>query len=626
MNNTSFLKKYQYSYILGVCILVFVLMGMLTYYAVSGMLINSSKSNAMGLAVIAANEIDGDVFDTIRSEDDIAYQEVFDLLYKYKDYNMLQYIYTMRYENGVVTFVVDADDDEPALCGEQYGILEDMLPAFNGEVCCDQVMYRDKWGDFYSAYAPIRNSAGSVVGIVGCDINTADIKDRLLRLRVMLIALLGIFTIISLIYISLYSINIINVDPTTRLRTKEGFIRIGNVLKKKGILKDYSLIQMEIKNYDYALLEAGCTEEELIDAFSKYLKSVQPMKGHVAKISTEVFLMLVGKEDEKAALEKLTPAPITVGEGKTNVYFNIGICRASENDSLADLIRSCSITMDEARENNREDYVIYDEEIRRTHKLEKTIEAKFPDALAKDEFCVFYQPKVDLRNNTLCGAEALVRWKKDGEIISPVRFIGILEKMGLITRLDFYVFETVCQNLRRWLDEGLPAVTVSSNFSKMHLKNPNLADDVLRIVKKYDIDPGLVEIELTESSGYSDFEALKHFVDEMENVGIHTSIDDFGTGYSSLSLLKEVNVDVVKLDKTFCDHLGEDDIQTGLTVNVIHMIKDLDRVVLCEGVETGEQAEILRKTDCTIVQGYYYDKPLPMEKFEERMKNPKYEG
>ena len=110
----------------------------------------------------------------------------------------------------------------------------------------------------------------------------------------------------------------------------------------------------------------------------------------------------------------------------------------------------------------------------------------------------------------------------------------------------------------------------------------------------------------------------------MEEMGIHTSIDDFGTGYSSLSLLREINVDVVKLDKTFCDDLENNDKQTGLTTNVIHTINDLDRVVLCEGVETGRQAEILKKTDCSIVQGYYYDRPLPVEIFEERLRNPGY--
>ena len=627
----SFFRKYQYSYILGVSILFFSMMGILIYHAVSIMLIDSSKTNAMGLAVIAANDIDGDVFKTIRSENDIAYQELYESLDKYKDYNMLQYIYTMRYEDGVLTFVVDADSDEPAKCGEEYEMLDDMLPAFQGEVCCDSFLTTDKWGKFFSAYAPIRDSEGNVVGIVGCDINTADINGRLDKLRLLIVALIGSFTAIAIVYIMVYSANLLNIDSVTGLRTRVGFIIKGKSLKRRALLSNYSLVQMQIKNLDYVVQESGRTEEEFLKIFARYLKTVQPEIGYIARISNEHFMLLIKKDDEENALKKLVPAIVTVSEdaetgnvSKVSVYFNIGVCRAKDDDSIEDLIRKCSLATEKARENIRDDYVVYDEEIKRRHKEEKTIEAKFPDALANNEFCVYYQPKVNLNTNTLCGAEALVRWKRNGEILMPAQFIGILENAGSVTQLDFYVFESVCRDIRRWLDQGIEPVTISSNFSKLHLKNPALADDVRSIIKKYDIDPGLVEIELTETSGYTDFEALKNFVSEMEQFGIHTSIDDFGTGYSSLSLLKDINVDVVKLDKTFCDSLEESEKQTGLTTNVIHMIKDLDRVVLCEGVETGKQAEILKNTDCTIAQGYYYDKPLPVEVFEERLKNPVY--
>ena len=628
ISNIKFFRKYQNLYILAMSVLFFTIMGILIYNAVADMLIDSSKANAMGLSVIAANELNGDVFDTIRSEDDPAFQETYDILDKYKDYNMLQYIYTMRYEDGVLTFVVDADDDEPAKCGEEYEYLEDMTPAFRGQVCCDSRLTKDKWGVFFSAYAPIWNSMGEVVGIVGCDINTADINFRLLKLKVLIITLIGTFTIIALIYIKLYSLSLIYIDSLTGLRSRDGLVKKGNKLKKKRLLGNGTLIQLEIKNLDYVVQEAECTEEEFLEEFAKYLKKVQPALGYVAKISSEIFFILVKKENEENALKQLMPAEVTIENAgnpkKISVYSHIGICRANEDDSMEDLIRKCSLAIDKARETTREKYIVYDEEIKRQHKEEKTVEAKFPEALSNNEFCVYYQPKVDLGTNTLCGAEALVRWKRNGEIVQPGRFIGILENSGSITKLDFYVFETVCRNLRRWLDEGLTPVTISSNFSKLHLKNPSLAEDILSVIKKYDIDPGLVEIELTESSGYTDFEALKNFVSKMEKMGIHTSIDDFGTGYSSLSLLREINVDVVKLDKTFCDDLENNDKQTGLTTNVIHMIKDLDRVVLCEGVETGRQAEILKKTDCSIVQGYYYDRPLPVEIFEERLRNPVY--
>ena len=218
-----------------------------------------------------------------------------------------------------------------------------------------------------------------------------------------------------------------------------------------------------------------------------------------------------------------------------------------------------------------------------------------------------------------------MRWVKEGTIISPARFIPVLEREGKIIDLDFYVFEQVCKDIRRWMDEGIKPVRISSNFSKLHLKNEHLSEDVLAIVRRYDIDTAYIEIELTESSGYSDFDALQKFVRDMNEVGIYTSIDDFGTGYSSLSMLKDIDVNVVKIDKSFVDNM-EDEKQhgTNLVGNVIRMIKDLDRIVICEGVETEKQVMFLKGTECNIVQGYLFDKPLPCYNFEERLKTPVY--
>ena len=153
-----FNSKQRHSlYIILASLFSFILLGTVLYRNTSSMMIYQSKNNAMGLSVIAANEIDGDKFETIRSNRDDAYFEVLEQLTKYTDYHMLEYIYTMRLEDGVLTFVVDADPKDPAACGEEYNMLPDMETAFNGQVSCDQSLTRDKWGDFFSAYAPIYN-------------------------------------------------------------------------------------------------------------------------------------------------------------------------------------------------------------------------------------------------------------------------------------------------------------------------------------------------------------------------------------------------------------------------------------------------------------------------------------
>ena len=251
---------------------------------------------------------------------------------------------------------------------------------------------------------------------------------------------------------------------------------------------------------------------------------------------------------------------------------------------------------------------------------------EFHESIEKNEFKVYYQPKVNTETNDLCGAEALVRWIKDDRVIPPAEFIPVLENEGVVTEIDFYVFETVCRDIADWRQKGITPVTISSNFSKLHLANPDFADSILSIVKKYEIPHNLIEIELTESSGYSNYDALTHFVERMNIENINTSIDDFGTGYSSLSMLKDINVDVVKIDKSF---LGKDDpidtVREKMLGNVIRMIRDLDRTVICEGIETENQLNFLKKADCGVVQGYFFDKPLPHDEFELRLKHPHYD-
>ena len=202
--------------------------------------------------------------------------------------------------------------------------------------------------------------------------------------------------------------------------------------------------------------------------------------------------------------------------------------------------------------------------------------------------------------------------------------VMVLEKEGFVPELDIYVFDKVCQDIKHWEKEGFEPVRISSNFSKLHLKNPNFADDVLEIVDKYGVDHKYVDIEITESSGYSDFDALITFISRMKEAGISVSMDDFGTGYSSLSMLRDVDVDIVKIDKSFVDIVTKgDEIGTRFFRNVVKMIHDLNRDTVSEGVETRQQVDILKKTECHIAQGYYFDKPLPEQEFFERVKDKK---
>ena len=254
---------------------------------------------------------------------------------------------------------------------------------------------------------------------------------------------------------------------------------------------------------------------------------------------------------------------------------------------------------------------------------DKQISQLFPKALADGEFLVYYQPKVILETQELCGCEALARWCHEGKIVPPMEFIPVLEREGTVCNLDFFVFERACADLRRWLDMGIEPVRISVNFSQQHLRNKRLADEILAIMQKYEIESRYIEIELTEMSGAKDHDAMLSFLQKMRDYGICTSIDDFGTGFSSLNMLREFHMDIIKLDKSFVDKITSENIEVQsdkiVIENIVHMVRALKLEIISEGVETKEQADFLRDIHCNMAQGFLFDKPLPHDEFEKRL-------
>ena len=241
----------------------------------------------------------------------------------------------------------------------------------------------------------------------------------------------------------------------------------------------------------------------------------------------------------------------------------------------------------------------------------------FEEALKNSEFQAYYQPKVNVETGKITGAEALCRWIRDGKMIPPMEFIPILERSTDIFRLDFYMLDFVCRNIRKWLDEGKRVVRISINFSRKHLTDPKLLNNIVAIINRYDVPYEYIEIELTETTTEGDYHKLKNLVEGLKEIGIHTSIDDFGIGYSSLNLLKDLPWNVMKIDRSL--------LPTALTDE-----KDLSTVLykhitaITEGVETVEQVQILRDNSCEYAQGYYFDRPLPLDEFEKRLEAGEY--
>ncbi len=258
----------------------------------------------------------------------------------------------------------------------------------------------------------------------------------------------------------------------------------------------------------------------------------------------------------------------------------------------------------------------YNEEYKEDILSNKILEDKLVKAYDNKEFVVFYQPKYDAATQKLVGAEALVRWKQaDGSYIPPFRFIPTAEKNGFITKLDKYVFKMVCEDQKRWLDEGREIVPISVNLSRQHLYNPKLVEEYQKMVVKSGVPIDKLELEITESALFENHDEFLSVINKLHGVGFRILMDDFGTGYSSLMMLKSIPIDVMKLDKSFVDDYSDKKGEKIIS-SVTQLAKSMEIEVTAEGVETEEQYKFMRDLGCDMIQGYYFAKPMPVEEFD----------
>ena len=240
-------------------------------------------------------------------------------------------------------------------------------------------------------------------------------------------------------------------------------------------------------------------------------------------------------------------------------------------------------------------------------------------ALEQEQFIIYFQPKFDLATDTDYGAEALVRWNhpKAG-LIPPGTFIPLFEKSGFIVRLDYYMAEHVCRIIGKWCSDGIKLNPITINLSRITLLDPKLVDILLKVTKKYRVPVSLLNLEITESAYASDSDQIMAAIRMLRRAGFVTMMDDFGSGFSSLNMLKDIDVDVLKVDMNFLSG----DILAGkgeiILTSVIRMAGNLGIPVIVEGVETQEQRDFLAAIGCDYVQGYYYAKPMPLEEYERK--------
>lgn len=271
-------------------------------------------------------------------------------------------------------------------------------------------------------------------------------------------------------------------------------------------------------------------------------------------------------------------------------------------------------------------WAFYDGAVRDKLLHEKEIESQMEKALAEGEFIAYYQPKYSTKEQKLIGAEALVRWRRsNGIIVPPYQFVPLFERNGFINKVDRYMFELVCRQQMRWLKQGLIPVPISVNMSRMCLYDPHIVDEYIGVLNGSGLSAAYIKLELTESAFFENISIMNNVIEALHKVGIKVLMDDFGTGYSSMMMLKNVAIDVLKLDKSFVDDIG-DDRSEKIISNIIYLAHSLQIEVTAEGVETAAQFEFLKSVGCDYIQGYYFGKPQPAEDFAALLQKEFYDG
>lgn len=362
----------------------------------------------------------------------------------------------------------------------------------------------------------------------------------------------------------------------------------------------------------------------------KYLTALQGLlqaDGCVCRLSGDNFLMLFHKEKVFKVTEYLEESIVELNDSE-NTRITMGTHAGyymipADCSGVTEIMDRISMAFNTAKYIKRIPKVFFNDEIKESIEKEKKVESKFAEGIEKEEFLVYYQPKVSLHNYQLVGAEALCRWQRGDELIPPGQFIPVLERSSLICTLDFYMLEHVCRDISRWIREGKPVVKVSINLSRVHLGDPDLLRRVIEIVDKYDVPHRYIEIELTETTTDVDFMELKNIVTGFRMQGLSVSIDDFGVGYSSLNLIREIPWNVLKIDRSFLQMSKESDDEDAqkkvVLKHIIGMAQNLGLECIAEGVENIEQVALLKENNCYNAQGYLFDRPLPCKEFEERL-------
>lgn len=455
-----------------------------------------------------------------------------------------------------------------------------------------------------------------------------------------LIGILGmavVFAILILVFVIYYIISFVGVVRREHRTTKiiytdmiTGgnnwfyFIKKGNALLKRNHgRKNYAVVHLCMHKYHSFCTCFGVKRgEQLIELFYQVLRK-RIKRGELIAYHENaqfgVVLIYSSREELTERLEELEHA-LKESAGKVKLYFGFGICLAEAKQYDVEVLYHNAYTACELHADDSDHKItFFDEEMKRQRLWERKVEDDMERALAAKEFKVYLQPKISASEEKLAGAEALVRWIHPQEgFIPPNKFIPIFESNGFILKLDDYMIEEVARQQADWIAQGRTIVPISVNVSRAHFTREDLAEHICEIVDRFGVPHNCIELELTESAFFDDKKVLLRTVKKLRDSGFTVSMDDFGAGYSSLNSLKELTIDVLKIDADFFRNVEE--VERGMLIvsEVIDLAKKLNMKIVAEGIESRDQVDFLVQQECDLIQGYFFAKPMPVEEFVEK--------
>ncbi len=416
----------------------------------------------------------------------------------------------------------------------------------------------------------------------------------------------------------------------TGLPNSGGFLVFASKLCESGDIMLYDSFYFNLKSFGLYSRRYGIAEgDEIMKRYANKLKGFFNKDEIVAHLGGDNYTALVKKERTKDFLNFLSGVDVYgIRNGKEEPIKIAAVCGVyAVDDSLKDagqLLSRAAMALNYAKNEANKPYVFVNKAMSTRIYRQKQIEDRYEEALENDEFRIYLQPKVDTITGEIVGAEALSRWFCNGIVLYPTEFIPILEQEGMVASLDLYVLKKACEFISDWQKRGIPTVPISVNFSRRDLSYNRIVEEITEVIDKYGIDRKFIEIEVTETVSEDERSLMTSFLSKLKDAGINTAIDDFGTGYSSLSTLRDFPVKVIKIDKTF---IGNDNLSKNDEIvlkNIITMSKELGIDVVTEGVEREDQIELLKGVGCHIVQGFFYDNPMPKPDFEKRLEKKYY--